>query len=313
MKWGFAEVALVMIGALGVAVITAALMGLAMRRDEPQSLQRARRLSIWRATVSIGVALVVLAIAVAVHIRFPWLEGVPFLLGPLAAAAAGLGTFALMPPPSIDGAVRRRTADVAPRTLAQYSSITQRTTFVVIAVVTTVVVLVAGVSSKLSTDGRSICTSVFPAECPGGGPLLFPGWLFAAPALVLIAALGVATHYAVRRIIAAPATAWPELSAADTALRRSGVRLSLRIAGTALALTTALFFGLAAFPLINAQQLDTGLTTTEAVYAAMVGMILLGAAAFAFVYSIVATVLTVTSAFTAARVPATASLEPALQ
>ena len=304
---GLAELTLGLVGVLFAGGIAVALIVIAGQRGEPVPLARARRWSALRALVATSTALAVFAVAVIVHIRFPLLEAAPFILGPLAAATAGLLVFAVLPAPSIDGAVRRRTAGVEPRRLADYSSVVQRTTFLVTAAITVVVALTTGILSKAAPDGRFLCTSLFPAACTAGGPYLFPGWLFAAPALILIASLVVVVHFVLRRVVTAPATAWPELSAEDVALRRSGVRLVFRVAGASLALTAALFIGLAAFPLMNAPLLDTGLAPNPARYIGAAGMILLGVSAVAFCYGAVSAVLSVVGVFRSPRIVAAAA------
>jgi hypothetical protein len=261
---GLADLVLIVIGVVFVGSVGVAASALSGSGGQPAPLARARRLSVWRALVTTSTALGVFAIAICLHIALPLLEGVPFVLGPLAASVAGLVAFTLMPAPSIDGAVRRRTADVAPRVLRDYSTPRQRVGFIVLACATTGVALVAGLLSKPAEDGRYICTTVFVATCPAGGPYLFPGWLFAVPALALTGLLAGAVALALRRILRAPAAAWAELGGTDRVLRRGAVRLTLRVAEAALALTTASFLLFAALPLLNARVLETGLSSGAA-------------------------------------------------
>lgn len=308
MDVGFADLALMVIGVLVVVVGIAGALGLTRRAGEPESLWRARRVSVWRALVATGAGLGAMAVAIAVHILLPSLEAVPFMLGPLAAATVGLGAFALMPSPTIDGQVRRRVAGAVRRRLSDYSTRAQRARFVAMAVVATSVVLAAGIASKPAPDGRFICTAVFPADCSAGGPSLFPGWLFAVPALVLIAALIAATAFALRRMVDAPAAAWPALSDADAELRRNGVRMVMRIATTALMLTTALFLALAAIPLLNAEPIDTGLSADGAAVASVTGLYLIGAAAVGLAWSVVLAVLASLGALSRAEAHGTRGL-----
>ena len=304
---GIAEMSLGLVGLLFVLTVAFAGVAMAGRRGQPQPLVRARRVSALRSAVAVLTALAVFAVAILVHIANPVLELVPFFLGPLAAAAAGLIAFTLMPAPTIDDALRRRSSSVKPRTLSNYSSSGQRTRFGVIVGTTVLAAVAAGLLSKAAPDGRSLCTALFPAECKAGGPYLFPGWMFALPVLVLTGVLVLATVQALRRVIDAPATAWAELSDADAALRRSGVRLVFRVASAPLALTLGLLLGMASLPLVNAPLLETGLDVNAAATLHTIGMVLFGAAAVALVYGLSLAFLAVIGAI---KLPRTAFAGP---
>jgi hypothetical protein len=200
-----------------------------------------------------------------------------------------------MPAPSIDGPMQRRVAIVTPRRLSDYSSPAQRSAFASIAVAAAGVALLCGVLSKPADDGRSLCPAVFADPCPAGGPYLFPGWLFAAPALMLIVLLALAVRRALRRVVDSPATAWPELSETDSALRRGAVRLVLRIANAALLLTIAMFLGIAAMPLLNAPVLDTGATPEAERIIGLIGTALVGVTLTVFGSGMVVSVLAVST------------------
>ncbi|MDY7541819.1 hypothetical protein [Cryobacterium sp. 5B3] len=304
---GIAEMSLGLVGLLFVLTVAFAGVAMAGRRGQPLPLVRARRVSALRSAVAVSIALAVFAVAILIHIANPLLELVPFFLGPLAAAAAGLIAFTLMPAPTIDGALRRRTSNVQPRTLRDYSTSGQRARFCVIVGLTALVAVGAGLLSKSAPDGRSLCTALFPAECKAGGPYLFPGWMFALPVLVLSCVLVLAAVQALRRVVDAPATAWAELSDADTALRRSGVRLVFRVASAPLALTLGLLLGMASLPLVNAPLLETGLDVNAAVTLHTIGMVLFGAAPVALVYGLTLAFLAVIGAI---KLPRTASAGP---
>lgn len=294
-NWGFAEITLVVIGVLVVASVVAGGVSLLTQRRQPPAVVRAHRVGVVRMVTSVAAALVAFAVAVLIHIANPRLESVPFLLGLLLAAAVGLGVFSVMPVPSIDGAMRRRTASVMPRRLSDYSTVRQRATFATIASMTALIALLSGLLSKPADDGRWICPVMFSDPCLAGGPFLFPGWLFAAPALPLIGLLVVAVRHALRRVVTSPATAWPELSETDTALRRGAVRLVLRVANASLLLTSTVFLGSAALPLMNAPVLETGMTPDSAQLAGIVGLVLLGVAGVVFLVGMVMAVLAATS------------------
>ncbi|WP_130176915.1 hypothetical protein [Cryobacterium sp. SO1] len=264
---------------MAILTIAGGLVAAFLIPARPEALLYARRMSVLRTTTATVSGLIVFATAVIVHILNPLFEGVPFVVGPLAATAAGLGVFAAMPTPTIDGAVRRRGADLEQRRLNSYSSAGQRRMFVALFSVTVAVVLASGLTSKAGPDGRSLCTSLFPVECIGGGPYLYPGWLFAAPTLILIAALLATIVPALRRIITAPAAAWSELVDADTAIRVAAVRLVLRIASTPMVLTLGVFLGAAGLPLLNAEVLETGLNPNGEAIAHTFGIILVGTSA----------------------------------
>lgn len=170
-------------------------------QPQPQPLVRARRVGALRSAIAVSTALAIFAVPILIHIANPVLELVPFFLGPLAAAAAGLIAFTLMPAPTIDGTLRRRTSSVKPRTLSNYSSSGQGARFGVIVGITALAAVGAGLLSKSAPDGRSLYTALFPAECTAGGPYLFPGWLFALPVLVLTGVLVLACVQALRRVI----------------------------------------------------------------------------------------------------------------
>ncbi|KFF59161.1 hypothetical protein JF66_13185 [Cryobacterium sp. MLB-32] len=295
------------LGLVGILfVLTAVFAGVTIsgQRGQPQPLVRARRVSALRSAIAVSTALVVFAVAILIHIDNPLLELIPFFLGPLAAAAAGLLAFTLMPTPTIDGALRRRTSSVRPRTLSDYSSSGQRARFGVVVGMTALVAVGGGLLSKSAPDGRSLCTALFPADCTAGGPYLFPGWMFALPVLAFTAVLVLASVLALRRVVDAPATAWAELSAADTALRRGGVRLVFRVASAPLALTVGLLLGTASLPFINAPVLKTGLDANAAATLHVLGVVLLGVATAALIYGLVLALLAVIGAI---KLPRTAA------
>ena len=304
---GIAEMSLGLVGLLFVLTVVFAGLAMVGQRKLPQPLARARRVSALRSAVSVSTALAVFAALILVHIANPVLELVPFFLGPLAAAAAGLTAFTVLPAPTIDGALRRRTSSVTARTLSDYSSYGQRARFAANVGITVLTAVAAGLLSKSAPDGRSLCTALFPAECTAGGPYLFPGWMFALPVLLLTGVLVLATVQALRRVIDAPATAWAELSDADTALRRSGVRLVFRVASAPLALTLGLLLGTASLPLVNALVLETGLDANAAATLHTIGMVLLGTAVVALVYGLSLAFLAVIGAI---KLPRTAFAGP---
>lgn len=304
---GLAELSLFLVAALALVTLAGGLVAAFVIPARPAALVHARRMSVLRTTAATVSGLVVFASAVTVHILNPYLEGVPFVVGPLAATAAGLIVFAAMPPPTIDGAVRRRIANLEPRGVKNYSSPAQRRVFVTLLSVTVAVVLASGLTSKSAADGRSLCTSMFPADCVAGGPYLYPGWLFAAPALILITILVAAMVMALRRIITAPAAAWSELVDADTALRVAAVRLVLRIGSTPLVLTLGLFLGAAGLPFLNAEVLATGLTSNGDAIARVVGIVLVGTSALLLVDGLV---LAFVSVVGATRLPHSAVFGP---
>ena len=278
---GLAELSLYLVVALALVVVGGGLATGFLIPARPTALRRARRMSALRTTVATSSSLAVFAVAIALHIQNPLWEGVTFAMGPLVATTTGLAVFAALPPPTIEGAVRRRGAELEQRHVNRYSSPIQRWLMFALFSVVVGAVLALGFTSKTAPDGRSLCTAVFPSECTAGGPFLYPGWLFAAPALFLIATLLAAMMLALRRIIDAPAAAWRALVEVDTALRVGAVRLVFRIASTALVLTLGMFLGAAGIPLLNAGVLETGLSAEGDAIAGVVGFVLVATSAFA--------------------------------
>jgi hypothetical protein len=293
---GLAELTLGLIGALFILTIMGGLVAAFLVPAHPEALLHARRMSVLRGTAAIVTALTVFGVAVLVHMMNPPFEAVPFVMGPLASTAAGLAVFAVMPAPTIDGAVRRRGASLVPRRIQDYTSAGQRRLFVSLLSAAIAVILACGLASKARDDGRWMCTALFPSDCTDGGPFIFPGWLFAAPVLLLIVALLGTMTLALRRIITAPGAAWSELINTDSELRTAAVRMVLRIGSAPIVLTLAIFLGAAGLPLFNAEVLDTGLTSNGSAVAHLAGTILLGASVLVFVYGFALAVLTVVDA-----------------
>lgn len=281
--FGLADISLLLVGVLALITLGRGVASAFLAARGPTSVRLARRVGALRTTCATMSGLIIFAIAIALHNVNPTWEGVSFLVGPLGATAFGLAVFALMPPPTIEGTVRRRSAVLQRRDFRHYSSPRQLWLFIALFGVTSVAVLASGLTSKMAPDGRWLCTAVFPAQCAAGGPYLYPGWLFAAPALGLIAALLAALILAFRRIATAPSAAWPALDEVDSALRTEAVRLVFRIGNSALLLTLGLFLGAAGLPLLNAPVLDTGLSMIGASLAQMVGVALVVTSALAIV------------------------------
>jgi hypothetical protein len=302
-SFGIAELSLCFIAVLALLTITSGLIVAFVVPAQPAALLHARRLSILRTTAATASGLLVFAAAVILHILNPSMEGAPFVVGPLAATATGLAVFAAMPVPTIDGAVRRRGANLEPRRLKNYLSSGQFRVFGALAIVTVAMVLACGLTSKTTLDGRSLCTSIFTADCTAGGPYLYPGWLFAAPTLLLIVALLGAMVLALRRIITAPTAAWSELVDADTEIRVAAVRLVFRISSTPLVLSLGLFLGAAGLPLLNADVLETGLNPDGNALAHLLGIILVGTSAPVFVCGLALAFFSVVAAMRLPRGP----------
>lgn len=303
-SFGLAELTLIAVGVLFVAMLAVTVFTVIRHGGLPTPLARARRLGAERAFVATVTALSTFAVLILVHIGNPLFEGAPFILGPIAAAAAGLAAFLLMPTPTLDGPLRRRTAEAEPRRLSTYSTSSQRRTFAVVALFTTAVTLLSGLFSQPSFDGRFLCTSLYASSCSGSGPYLYPGWLFAAPALVLVIGLYALVRMALQRIVLAPATIWPELSDADTAMRAGAIRFVLRVAGAAFGLTAGLFLGLASLPLFNAPLLETGLSADNAAIVSRVGLVLLGMSVITLVYALGTAIVAVTGLLRTPRLAA---------
>ncbi|MFP7761607.1 hypothetical protein [Marisediminicola sp. LYQ85] len=302
------DITLVVVGSLAFIALAAAGLALVGTSRHPLVVNRARRRSALRSLVAVGVALAAFAFAVLAHRLDPRLQSIPYVLGPLVAAAAGLIAFRLMPTPSIDAPTRRRAASVDRRTLEDYSTAAQRRVFQASAVTTVLIVVVCGVLSRPSLDGRWICPSFISAPCAGGGALLFPGWMFGVPALVLSAAVALSMRAVLRQIVDAPAASWPELSPADGALRVGAIRLVYRVTTSAFVLAGAMFLGVAAFPFINAAALGDSQMSAVATIAPLVGWLLFAVTVAKLLWGAVLAVIAVVGAVRLPRAPRVVSL-----
>ncbi|MGV3732653.1 MAG: hypothetical protein ACO1N6_04530 [Microcella sp.] len=281
MESGLAEISLIATAGLaGVALISGIIRAL-VARERPTAAKQARSRSAVRDVASALAGLLAFAVAVAVHIANPEWQGVPFLVAPLVAATAALTVFATLPPPTIDGAVRVRHAELTPRHIGLFSSGRQRMITSLLFGVTVTAVITAGLTSGDASDGRSLCFAFYDLPCTPGGSYLYPGWMFAVPALALTATLFAATFFAVRRVVSSPAAAWPELAHEDGTQREGAVRLVLQTASVALVLTLGFFLGAAGIPLLNAEILETGLSARDDSIARSVGLVLVGSGSIA--------------------------------
>ena len=292
---GLAEFSLFLVAALVILVVGSGLVAALVGQKVPTAVRRAHRLRALRTSTSTLSGLLVFAFAVALHILNPSWQGVPFVVGPLAASAAGLAVFAVLPSPTIDGYVALRTAGLYQRRVRDYLSSVQRVSVLCLFALVAAFVLAAGLTSKASVEGLSLCAAVFPAACVSGGPTLYPGWTFAAPALLLIAALFAAMLLSLRRIATAPSAAWSHLTDRDAALREDAVRLVVRISVIALVLTLGMFLGAAGIPLMNAPALETGLGVDGDAGARLVGIVLVSVGAATIVAGLVLSFVTIIS------------------
>ncbi|MFP3463522.1 hypothetical protein R5O87_22010 [Arthrobacter globiformis] len=222
------------------------------------------------------VATAVFGAALLVQMAFPAWEGVPVFVGPAAGAGSALLAFATLPAVPIEGDVSRRTADLKRRTVRELLPPGLWILTVITAIGTVAAVLAGGLSSKAAVgDGRFLCTSLFSAACPPGGPYLYPGWHFAGPTLLSLAILAAGAAAAFRRVILLPDAAWRELAGADRMLRANTTRVLVWIIMAPLLLTLGMFLGTAGVPLFNAPVLATGLSEASAAGASSAGLILM--------------------------------------
>ncbi len=292
MNLGLAEITLLIIGVLLVLALTLGILTRLVAPGRPLAVQRARSRSTLRSTAAVVCGLLAFALAIALHMLNPEWQGVPFVIGPLAAAAVGLTVFAALPAPTIEGAVRRRGAELEQRNVATFSTARQRIIVTSLFGVTVVTVLASGLTSRNATDGRSLCTAFFESVCTAGGPYLYPGWMFALPALTLIVALSAATVVTLHRIVSSPAAAWTELASEDRAQRTAAVRLVMRISSIALILTVGFFLGAAGIPLLNAEVLETGLSPSDDALARTVGLVLVSIGALSLLVGLALAIVT---------------------
>jgi hypothetical protein len=244
------------------------------------SLRQARRNAIGRTATALLVAAGVFAIALLVQVSFPEWQGVPLFVGPTAGAGIALLVFGVLPAVPIEGDVSRRTAVLVRRSVRELLPGGLRVLTFGAGAGAVAAALAGGLSSKAAVgDGRFLCTSLFIAACPPGGPYLYPGWHFSVPVLASLAVLAVGAAVAFRRVILLPAAAWRELADADRALRSNTAHVLAWVVAAPLLLTLGMFLGAAGVPLFNAAALDTGLSdaSADAVSTAGLILILLGA------------------------------------
>lgn len=275
-----AEWALMYGAALGAVVIIGAIVGLVRARgpyaqEVSAALGRSQRAALVRTALSVLVTLIVFYAAVVVHIVFPVLQGVSFMVGPTLATAAGLTVFALFPAVPIEGKVSRQVASLEPRNPRSLTPRALRWTFAGSTLAAIAVIVACGSLSSAARDGRFACTALFDVPCEVGGPYLFPGWYFGVPTILAIVLLAASIVFAFRRLILVPSASWPELIEADRLLRTNAARLILYIGIAPMLLTTGMLLGAAGLPLLNAPGLDTGLTSGSAHALSILGFILL--------------------------------------
>ncbi len=240
------------------------------------ALGRARRNLIGRTATALLVAAGVFAVALIVQMSFPEWQGVPVFVGPSTGAGIALLVFGALPAVPIDGDVSRRTALLVRRSVRELLPRGLRVLIVCAGVGAIAAVLAGGLLSKTAAgDGRFLCTSLFTAACPPGGPYLHPGWHFAVPVLSSLAVLAVGAAAAFRRVVLLPTAAWPELAGADLVLRANTARVVAWVVAAPLLLTLGMFLGAGGVPLFNAGALDTGLSATSETSAAAVGLVLM--------------------------------------
>jgi hypothetical protein len=302
------EVVIVLAAGLSVLLVVGALV--ARRRifvpageAKGAALGRAQRGLLLRVATAVVIALVVfLALAVVTDQR-PLLQGVLFAVAPALATGLGLLVFALVPGAVIEGEVAVRSAQLEPRTALSMLSARRARLVVVAGSVVGLVVILCGLLSKApADDGRLICTSLFIAPCLTGGPYLFPGWYFALPTLGALVILGTGGYLALWRVARVPVAAWPDLQAADHALRRNAGSMVSLVLLAAVLMTGALFLAGAGIPLLNAPVLTTGLTAEAAAVLSVVGVITACVGAAVLVAGLVAAVVAVLAAVRVARV-----------
>lgn len=292
MELGLAEIGLLAIAALAALALMSGIVTALFARRRPLAIKRARSRSAVRDTASTLSGLLAFAIAVALHVVNPNWQGVTFVVAPLFAATVALTVFAALPAPTIEGTVRLRGAELTQRRVGLFSSVRQRMFISLLFGVTATAVLASGLTSGSASDGRSLCFALYELPCTPGGPYLYPGWMFAVPALALTAALLAATFFAVRRVVSSPAAAWPELAHEDSSQRAGAVRLVLQTATVALVLTLGFFLGAAGIPLLNAEVLETGLSPRDDSIARSVGLVLVGSGATSLLYGCVLAIAT---------------------
>ncbi|MFC9336260.1 hypothetical protein [Arthrobacter sp. NPDC057009] len=204
----------------------------------------------------------------------------PLFVGPTAGAGIALLVFGVLPAVPIEGDVSRRTAVLVRRSVRELLPGGLRVLTFGAGAGAVAAALAGGLSSKAAVgDGRFLCTSLFIAACPPGGPYLYPGWHFSVPVMASLAVLAVGAAVAFRRVILLPAAAWRELADADRALRSNTAHVLAWVVAAPLLLTLGMFLGAAGVPLFNAAALDTGLSdaSADAVSTAGLILILLGA------------------------------------
>lgn len=240
------------------------------------SLRLARRNVTGRTAAALLVGAGVFAMALLVQVSFPEWQGVPVFVGPAAGAGVGLLVFGVLPAVPIEGDVSRRTAVLVRRSVRELLPRGLRGLTFGAGAGAVAAALAGGLSSKAAVgDGRFLCTSLFTAACPPGGPYLYPGWHFAVPVLASLAVLAVGAVMAFRRVILLPAAAWPELAGSDRVLRANTARVLAWVVAAPLLLTLGMFLGAAGVPLYNAAALDTGLSDASAAAVSSTGLILI--------------------------------------
>ncbi|TCL87364.1 hypothetical protein EDF31_10262 [Curtobacterium sp. PhB142] len=305
------------VGFAGVLVAALAVGGLAgwLRLRRSVSSERgaavvvAQRALLVRVVLSLVVGLAVFVVCAVAGTNARALQGVSFFVGPSAGAGVALLVFAAIPAVAIDGATAHRSASLQVRS-ARSALLPQQWRRLWWAVGCAVgIVLVAGLGSAPAPDGRWLCTSVFPMQCPAGdGPYLFPGWYFGLPALLGIALLSAGVWASLWRIAVTPAAAWPDLDAADGALRQRAGQVVALVGTAAALLTAAVFLSAAGLPLMNALHLDSGLAGGAATVVVRLGMVVVLAGVVVAFAGIVTAVAAVVRAVTAARLIATGAV-----
>ena len=174
------------------------------------------------------------------------------LITPILAASAAIAFFALVPATPFREGAGARSADLSPRTPWSFGP---RWIFALPAVAAaTLIVVSVGVGLAADADGRTI-SHAYDRGGNSAGP--FPGFFYGVPVLAAIAVLACVAVIALVRIASAARPSDETLREADAAVRLLAIRVVMKSATSALAVTLGIILLLAGS---STQKVAGGLT-----------------------------------------------------
>lgn len=205
-------------------------------RLESEPLTRAVRSARRRFFASLGLTSAVMAIGFAGSLVFPATLGLPLVIAPAAAGAAGLLLYALTPPASAEGFPSEvRVAALEPRHTWSFAPARTLAGLAVLFGAVLVLLVCAAVASSPDEAGRYRAITLT-GDGIRSSATPYPGWFYALPLIAVIVLLAVAVLVALRRIATTPSLPGAGLERHDRAWRAASTRIVTSLAAAAVTL-----------------------------------------------------------------------------